>query len=118
MPFPKKTPDEIKLATFMFNTEMPEGSLIQDADVTAFDLTDQVDATAEVINAGSVTIIDMLDDDGAVITGREQQWVLVFLRDGIDGHKYRISALATADNGETHQIDKDLPVSVKGALVL
>jgi hypothetical protein len=41
----------------------------------------------------------------------------VLIGGGEDGATYRLSCTVDADNGEHHQIDKDLPVKEKAAVV-
>lgn len=115
MAFPKKAPDEIKLLTFKFDSEMPEGVTLSNATVTATVVSGADDA--DDLDIGTIDIVDAEDDDGVAITGRESQWITVLIGDGVEGAKYRISAEADASNGEHNRIDCDLPVGVAGALV-
>lgn len=104
MTFPKKTPDEIKLLTFKFTGEAPEGSVLTSPTVTA-----------TLLPGGTGTAADLDIDTGSItVTGL---WVTVLVGQGLDGCKYRLNCQVNADNGEHHEIDKDLPVSIKGALV-
>ena len=101
MSFPKKTPDETKLATFDFSTEAAAGTTLSNPTVTITHLSG--DGTAADLTASGEAVQD--------------QTVTVFLSGGLSGARYRVSCEADASNGEHHRIDKDLPVSETGALV-
>lgn len=126
MSFPKKDPAEIKAVLFRFDTEMPEGVLLTDAAVSAGPVDATVDDSENPIAVSDVAILDAraVDVDvetgaitiGDAIAGREQQWIYALVGGGVQA-KYRIRAEGPASNGEYHVIERDLPVSAKGALV-
>lgn len=102
MSFPKKTPAEEKLATFDFSLEAANGTTLSNPAVTATLKSGAGGADAD-ITIGTPSVI-----------GRK---VYALLSGGVDGCVYRISCAVDADNGEHHQVDKDLPISAKAALV-
>ena len=102
MSFPAKTPAEVKLVTFDFSSEAATGALLSGAAVEAGSVISGPGAVGDI----TVTGID--------ITG---QTVSALVGGGTSGTKYRLTCTVDADNGETHQIDKDLPVKDNAAVV-
>jgi hypothetical protein len=102
MAFPKKTPTEIKLATFDFEPEVPAGAVLSNPDVSV---------TSATGDGSDVTDVDVGVPAVVGLT------VTVLLGGGLDACKYRIKCAVDVDDGEHAEIDKDLPVSEKAALV-
>jgi hypothetical protein len=102
MTFPAKAPAEKKLLSFDFSTEAATGAVLSNPVVSVLKV---------VSGTGNITDVTIAS---AFIDGL---WVRALTSVGLPGVKYRIRAEADADNGEHHIIDKDLPVTEKGALV-
>ena len=103
MAFPKKTPDEVKLLTFDFTKEAAEGSILSTPILTVESV---VSGTGGAI--GDVTL------STGVLSGKV---VSCLATGGKNGVVYRLRCDVDADNGEHHEIEKDLPVSDVAALV-
>lgn len=102
MSFPAKTPAEVKLVTFDFSSEAATGAVLSNATVEA----SSVVSGAGVVGDITVTSITVTDQTVSALVGG-----------GVSGTKYRLTCTVDADNGETHQIDKDLPVKNSAAVV-
>ena len=102
MSFPAKTPGETKILSFDFSREAAVGSVLTYYGISASAVISGP-GVVDDIQVGTVAV------DGFVVSAP--------VGGGIDGTKYRISCTVDADNGETHQIDKDLPVKDNAAVV-
>lgn len=102
MSFPAKTPSEVKLVTFDFTSEAATDAVLSNAVVEA----SSVISGSGVI--GDITVTSIL------VTA---QSVSALVGGGVSDTKYRLTCTVDADNGETHQIDKDLPVKDTAAMV-
>ncbi|HQR20038.1 MAG TPA: hypothetical protein PKV98_04175 [Burkholderiaceae bacterium] len=102
MSFPAKTPDEVKLVTFDFSSEAATGATLSNPTV---EVTSVISGSGVVgdITAASVTVAS--------------QTVTALIGGGVSGTKYRLTCVVDASNGETHRIDKDLPVKESAAVV-
>lgn len=102
MSFPAKTPTESKLLTFDFSNELATDSLLVSAEVSVSEV---------VLGTGDVSDVTF---DAPIVNDTS---VSVLTSAGLSGCKYRVSCVATADNDEVHQIDKDLPIKDTAAVV-
>lgn len=101
MSFDRKTPDEARILTFDFSTKATSGSTLSNPAVAISHLSGPGDATD--LTLATPAVVD--------------QTVTVLASAGLDGARYRLKATADTSDGETLEIDRDLPVSASAALV-
>lgn len=103
MAFDKKTPDEIRLLTFDFADKAPALSTLSSPVVTVDAVVAGTGVVGDISLGTSAAVVDLTVT--ALGTG------------GIDGSRYRLKATAICSNGEHLVVYRDLPVSVRSAVV-
>jgi hypothetical protein len=102
MAFDKKTPDEIKLLTFDFAAKAPDTATLSNPTLSVDSVVYGTGVVGDV-SLGTGAVADLTVQ--ALGTG------------GIDGSRYRLKAEADGSNGEHYVVYRDLPVSVRSAVV-
>jgi hypothetical protein len=103
MAFDKKTPDEIKLLTFDFSGKAPDTATLSNPMLSVDSVVYGTGVVGDV-SLGTGAVADLTVQ--ALGTG------------GIDGSRYRLKAEADCSNGEHYVVYRDLPVSVRSAVVV
>lgn len=94
-----KQPNERYTVSLDYSSKLPEGATIDHAGVSAWDLTNDMDASSELLS----TTIGTVSEDGL--------YVGVALKGGIDGREYKVTVLATLSDGEV--LEDDVTVYVR-----
>jgi hypothetical protein len=112
-PFPAKAPDEKKLLTFNFSTELPSGVTLSNPDVTAIVTFGDDPLAAALIITNVVVNTLALNLDGVIIA--IGQAIQCFADAGLEGCHYEFHAIADASNGERPEIVAQLKVHLSAA---
>jgi len=102
MSFANKTPDEVRLLTFDFSTKAVAGVTLSNPTTTVAAVLSGTGVIGD-LTLGTAGVVDLT--------------VTTLASAGTDGTRYRLKAEATASNGETLEVERDLTVSASSAVV-
>ena len=102
MSFDRKTPDEVRLLTFDFSAKAAVGLTLSSPAVTVAQVLSGTGIVGD-LTLGTPNVVDLT--------------VTVLASAGTDGTRYRLKAEAQTSDGQTLEVERDLPVSASSAVV-